>query len=46
MVNENRNIAVIKDDEGKSIVMINDIRFKEKRTVNWVDVKTYLEKFV
>ncbi len=43
---EKRNISVINDADGNSIVMINDIRFKGKRAVNWEDVKTYLEEYV
>ncbi len=41
-----RNVSVIQDVNGNSIVMINDIRFKGKRSVNWDDVKTYIEEFV
>lgn len=41
-----RNVSVIKDADGNSIVMINDIRFKGKRSVNWDEVKTYIEEFV
>lgn len=41
-----RNIDVIKDADGNSIVMINDIRFKGKRSVNWDDVKEYLQSYV
>ena len=41
-----RNINVIKDADGRSIVMINDIRFKGKRQINWDDVKNYLEQYV
>ena len=41
-----RNISVIKDVDGNSIVMINDIRFKGKRSVKWDDVKEYLEMYV
>ena len=44
--NGNRNVSVEKDAEGKNIVFINDIRFKGKRSVNWNDVKEYLEKYV
>ena len=43
--NEKRNISVIKDADGKNIVFINDIRFKGKRSVNWNDVKEYLEEY-
>ena len=41
-----RNIDVIKDADGNSIVMINDIRFKGKRSVNWDDVRLYLRNYV
>lgn len=39
-------IDVIKDVDGNSIVIINDIRFKGKRSVDWEDVKEYLKEFV
>lgn len=41
-----RNVNVIKDIYGNNIVVINDIRFKGKRSVKWNDVKKYLEKFI
>ncbi len=41
-----RNIQVIKDADGNSIVMINDIKFKGKRAVNWDDVRAYLKNYV
>ena len=41
-----RNVSVIQDADGNNIVMINDIRFKGKRSVNWDDVKAYIEEFV
>ena len=39
-----KNINVIKDLNGKDIVLINDIKFKGKRSINWDDVngKKYL----
>lgn len=46
MAHKSRNIEVIKDSDGKNIVVINDIRFKGKRYVNWDDVKAYLKKIV
>ena len=33
-----RNVSVIKDADNNSIVMINDIRFKGKRSINWDEV--------
>ena len=41
-----RNVSVIKDADNNSIVMINDIRFKGKRSINWDEVKAYIEEFV
>ena len=41
-----RNISVIQDVDGKNIVIINDIRFKGKRSVDWKDVREYLKEFV
>ena len=42
----NRNVSVIQDPDGKNIVMINDIRFKGKRSVEWSDVEKYLRQYV
>ena len=41
-----RNVSVIKDAEGRNIVMINDILFKGKRAVNWDDVEKYLKRYI
>ena len=37
-----RNVSVIQDVDGNNIVIINDIRFKGKRSVDWKDVREYL----
>ncbi len=42
----NRNIAVVQDPDGNNIVIINDIRFKGKRAVDWDEVKSYLKEYV
>ena len=39
-------IEIITDNNGKKLVRINDIRFKGKRSVDWNDVKAYLEEYV
>lgn len=41
-----RNISVIQDIDGDNIVVIHDIRFKGKRSVNWKEVREYLKEFV
>ncbi len=39
-----RNVSIIQDIDGNNIVVINDIRFKGKRSVNWKDVKEYIKR--
>lgn len=39
-----RNVSVIQDIDGNNIVLINDIRFKGKRSINWKEVREYLKK--
>lgn len=41
-----RNVNIITDLKGNRIVLINDIIFKGKRSVNWNDVKNYLKIYV
>ena len=41
-----RNVSVIQDIDGNNIVVINDIRFKGKRTINWKEVRAYLKEYV
>ncbi len=43
---ENRNVNIITDADSKKLVLINDIRFKDKRQIDWDDVKQYLERYV
>ena len=43
---ENRNITIIADADGKKLILINDIRFKGKRRIDWNEVKKYLEGYV
>lgn len=42
----NRNVSVIQDIDGNNIVVINDIKFKGKRSINWKDVREYLKNYV
>ena len=42
----NRNVSVIQDIDGNNIVVINDIIFKGKRSVNWKDVREYLKEYI
>ena len=38
-----RNISVIKDVKGNQIVIVNDIRFKGKRNIDWDEVGEFIE---
>ena len=41
-----RNVSVIQDFDGNNIVVINDIIFKGKRSINWKDVREYLKEYI
>jgi hypothetical protein len=41
-----RNVSVIKDVLGHNVVMINDIIFRGKRGIKWIDVEEYLRQHV
>lgn len=41
-----RSVVIAEDTEGKKTVVINNIRFTGKRSVNWNDVRSYLKSFV
>lgn len=41
-----RNVSVIQDADGNNIVVINDIIFKGKRSIEWRDVEKYLRQYV
>lgn len=43
---ENRNVTIITDVDGNQIALINDIRFKGKRSIDWATVKEYLKGYV
>ena len=40
-----KNVNIIRDECGKSIVIINDVRFKSRRNINWDKVEEYLKLF-
>lgn len=41
-----RNIEIVHDVDGNSIVVIHDIKFKGKRRINWKDVEDYLQEYI
>lgn len=44
--NNNGNIEIIKDADGKSLVLVNDIRFKGRQGIDWMEVEAYLKEYV
>ena len=43
---QQRNVSLIQDIDGNNIVVINDIRFKGKRSIDWKEVRAYLKEYV
>ena len=39
-----RNVQIITDLDGKKLVIINDIIFKGKQHIKWVEVENYLKR--
>lgn len=43
---EHQRVNVIIDENGEGIVLINDIRFKTRRTIDWEKVEEYLKEYI
>jgi len=41
-----RNVSIIKDALGKSIVFIHDIRFQGRQSIDWKAVERYLKQYI
>lgn len=46
ILERNKNVNVIIDEKGKNIVLINDIRFKTRRKIDWEEVEEYLKEYI
>ena len=44
--NNKGRVNIIKDADGKNLVIINDIRFKGRRGIDWKEVENYLKEYV
>jgi len=44
--NNNGRIDIIRDADGKSLVLVNDIRFKGRRGIDWKEVETFEKRKV
>lgn len=42
----NRNISIVRDADGNSIVLINDILFKSRRAIDWDEIEQILRKYI
>lgn len=42
----NRNINVITDLDNSKVVLINDIRFKSRRKINWNEIEMMLKEYI
>jgi len=42
----NRKVDVIQDLDGRKIVFLHDIRFKNRQNIDWEEVEQYLKEFV
>ena len=45
-MDKGRNVKIMTDDEGKKLVMINDVRFKVKVRDDWKVVEEYLKEYI
>lgn len=45
-IKNNKNVNIIQDEQGKSIVIINDVRFKSRRNIAWDKVEEYLKEYI
>lgn len=43
---DKRDIAIIQAADGKDIVVINDIKFRGKRSLDWKEVREYLKQYI
>lgn len=41
-----RNVDIITDMDGKKLVVINDIRFKSRRNIEWNEIETSLKEYI
>lgn len=39
-------VKIISDKDGKQLVLINDIKFRTRRTIDWKMVESYLKEYI
>lgn len=43
---QDHNISIIQDENGRSIVLINDIRYKSRRSIDWNEIEAFLKQYI
>lgn len=43
---KSKNVNIISDVDGKSVVLINDVRFKSRRAIDWEQVEECLKEYI
>lgn len=46
VVIDNRNVSIIQDEDGKSIVLINDRKFRGLTKDDWKEIEHYLMRYI
>lgn len=41
-----RNVNIVRDVDGKSIVIVHDVRFKGRQNIEWEEVEKYLKEYI
>ena len=42
----NKSVSIITDLDGSKIALINDIRFKSRKGIDWNEVEQYLKEYI
>lgn len=39
-------VSIVSDPDGKKVVLINDVRFKSRRGIDWNEIEKYLKQYI
>ena len=42
----NKTISIITDPDGQKLVLINDVKFKSRRSLNWTTIEEILKEYI
>ena len=45
-LSNDRNVSIVRDADGNNIVLINDILFKSRRSIDWDEIEQILRQFI